>query len=833
MNINEELQNIISNAFIKAKNSKHEYIMPEHVVLAALDYLAMAVIMRHCKVDIDSFRSGLIQFLDSQVPKNQKEKDPIQTVGFQEVWARAFHHIQYSSVKEVDLGEFLMVLLEQDESFAAFYLRKVGVTNLMMKQAISKYRNMNEEDWDALADLESNMEIFNRQDISSSSQLEDSDEESEENQNSASALTPLQLYTTNLTEKAKKNELDLFIEREDLVDRVILVLSRKVKNNPILVGESGVGKTAIAEGLAWKIVSGAVPESLRNSQIYSLNMGAVVAGAKYRGDFEERIKLLIDDLIKKKDAILFIDETHTIVGAGAVSGGSIDASNLLKPVIAKGAIRCMGATTYDEYKRTFSRDKALARRFQKIDVVEPSSEETLKILEGIIPQFEAYHQVKYLPETLNRTIELSNTYLKEAFQPDKSIDVIDEAGAFLKLMHRPHEEMTPQVTKEIIEKVVAKMARIPEIRVTNEEQKNLFYLEEELKKVIFGQDEAIESMVNAVKRSRAGFTREDKPVASVLFVGPTGVGKTELSKQLASCLGLNLIRFDMSEYQEKQSIARFIGAPPGYVGYEEGGQLTDRIRKEPNCLLLLDEIEKAHSDIYNVLLQIMDYATLTDNAGEKADFRNVILIMTSNVGAKEAASGSIGFNKKDEKNRTDKIDIAIEQTFAPEFRNRLDKIVHFNLLGKEEILSIVDKECSIFASRLKRKGIRFSMTKKAKEWVAQKGYKPEMGARNLSRVFENEIKMPFIDELLFGELAHGKGAIKISADGSGLHFFINGEPFPFGGKKSLTPLKEGLSLVVEKEIPLTPPKRKRKIEKGESDSFIENSEFQESIIEAN
>jgi len=755
VDISDELQLIISNAFINAKKSNHEYLTPEHLLVASLDYKKTSLLLDSCEADIKLLRSDLMNYLDHYIPQIDSG-DPIQTIGLQEVLERAFFHVESSSAEALDVGDLFVSILEQEDSFGAYYLKKSGITRYKLLCAISEIGEIVEKTEPTFSESSAATAAT---ETSPSIAAQPSTEQDD---------SILSSYSVNLTQQARQNQLEPFVGREEILDRVILVLARKLKNNPILVGESGVGKTAIAEGLAQRIVKDQIPAALKGFEIYSLDMGLLLAGAKYRGDFEERMKQVLAELQRRKDVILFIDEIHSVVGAGAVSGGSIDASNLIKPAVARGTLRCMGATTYDEFKKFFTKDKALARRFQMIDVVEPSEDETFTIVQGIKERFEKYHNVCYTEDAIKEAISLTNQYLRESHQPDKTIDLIDEAGAYLKLENEKSGINTIDsrtVTRGVIEKILARIARIPESKVSSSEQDKLKHLKVNLHSRIFGQDEAVEAVVQSIKKSRAGFRDKDKPISSFLFVGPTGVGKTELTKQLADLLGLELIRFDMSEYQEKHSVARLIGSPPGYVGYEEGGLLTDSIRKSPHSILLLDEIEKAHSDIYNVLLQITDYATLTDSSGRKADFRNVILIMTSNAGARDLGRISIGFSEAD--GGDDAVSKAVKDLFSPEFRNRLDKVISFAPLGHKEILHIVEKEVLTFKGLLKEKEIQFTISQKAKEYIADLGYSREFGARNISRIFDEQIKSFFVDEVLFGSLNKG-GVAKVVMKGGKL-----------------------------------------------------------------
>ncbi|HAL93255.1 MAG TPA: ATP-dependent Clp protease ATP-binding subunit ClpA, partial [Spirochaetaceae bacterium] len=623
---------------------------------------------------------------------------------------------------------------------AGYLMRKLGIKRLQLLEVLSHGINDDDISSDALSD-------------------EEAEDRAEEGARDKRTLRPgtLERFATELTALAAAGKLEPVIGREAEIERTIQVLSRRLKNNPIHVGDAGVGKTAITEGLAQRIAAGNVPPKLKGYTIWSLDMGALLAGTKFRGDFEERVKKVIDLLLKKEKAILFIDEIHTIIGAGAVTGSTLDASNLLKPALTSGKLRCIGSTTYDEYNKIFEKDRALSRRFQKIDIVEPTIPETVEILKGLRPKYEEYHNVQYSDETLEIAVKLAAQFITERKLPDKAIDVIDEAGALARIRADKEKDETDTATVDIsphdIEVVIAKIARIPERTVSSSEKDKLATLEDSLKQEVFGQDQAIEAVVKAVKRSRAGFRAPDKPIANFLFVGPTGVGKTELARQLSKHLGITLHRFDMSEYQEKHTVSRLIGSPPGYVGYEEGGLLTDAIRKTPNAVVLLDEIEKAHPDIYNILLQIMDYATLTDNQGRKADFRNVILIMTSNAGARDIGKPLIGFG--DQQVSSSALDEAVERAFSPEFRNRLDAVVHFNNLPMEIIERIVKKAVDEFAMQLAEKNVTLKVEDEVIRYLAIKGYSREFGARNISRLVEDQIKTVFVDEVLFGKLEHG------------------------------------------------------------------------------
>jgi ATP-dependent Clp protease ATP-binding subunit ClpA len=666
------------------------------------------------------------------------EGDPVQSVGFQSVIEWAVFHTESAQKGEVDIGDILVAIYNLEQSFGAHYLRKAGVSRLDLLTSISHGGSLSSREESGAAD---------------------------ENRESPPAVGTkagniLEKFTLELTLLAREGRLDPLIGREDILERTIQVLCRRLKNNPVFVGEPGVGKTAIAEGLSQRIVDGKVPQFLRGFRVFALDMGSLLAGTRFRGDFEERIKKVLSVLQEKENNILFIDEIHTIVGAGAVSGGSMDASNILKPALAAGNLRCIGSTTYEEFKKYFEKDRALTRRFQAIHIPETTPDESYNILLGLRHRYEEFHNVTYTNEALRSAVDLSHRYIAERHLPDKAIDVIDETGAFMRIMSYRNEEQDDKprtITGEDIERVVAKIARIPERTVSHSEIDMLKNLGPELKKVLFGQDQAVDAVVEAVKRSRAGFREEEKPVASFLFAGPTGVGKTELARQLSRILGISLHRYDMSEYQEKHTVSRLVGSPPGYVGYEEGGLLTDAIRKSPHAVLLLDEIEKAHQDIFNVLLQVMDYATLTDNAGRKADFRNVILIMTSNAGAREIGKPIIGFGGGEINDGA--IGEAVERIFAPEFRNRLDRVVVFEKLEESVVLRIVDKEIDAFKSQLETHGVQLKLTDRCRKWLAEKGYSREFGARNISRLVQERIKSFFVDAVLFGSLAGGGTAV--------------------------------------------------------------------------
>ncbi len=734
MRVNQEVQDVLNAAYQEAKQRSHEYLTPEHVLYAALHFEYPREVLIECGAEPDAVRNEIDEHLKTRVP-SVDDVEPTQSVSFHNVIERAVFHTQNASKDEVDLGDILVSIFDEDESFGSYFLRKSGISRLNLLETISHGVQPDEfEDGDVDAE----------------------DEEEESAGTSRKRKDPLEQFTDNLTQLAADGKLEPVIGRDDIVERTVQVLCRRLKNNPVLLGDPGVGKTAIAEGLAQRIADQSVPALLKHYTIFSLDMGRVLAGTRYRGDFEERMKQVISALQKRENVILFIDEIHTIVGAGAVSGGAMDASNMLKPALSAGDIRVIGSTTYEEYKKYFEKDRALSRRFQKIEVPEPSEDDAYQILMGLRSKYEDYHHVRYSDDALHAAVNLSALYITDRHLPDKAIDVMDESGAFMRMKtFREGEEEGDPVTilEGDIEKVVSKIAKIPERTVNASEGARLQNLESDLKNVVFGQDGAIRLVVDAVKRSRAGFRKGDKPVASFLFVGPTGVGKTELARQLSETLGVTMHRFDMSEFQEKHTVSRLLGSPPGYIGYEEGGMLTDVVRKTPHCVLLLDEIEKAHQDIFNVLLQAMDYATITDNTGRKADFRNAIIIMTSNAGAREIGKPMIGFGQRSVTNQA--IDDAVERIFSPEFRNRLDKVVVFNALGQEITENIVLKEINEFREQLAEKQVTLELTDEALSWLAERGYSEEFGARNISRLVEEKIKSYFVDEVLFGSLARG------------------------------------------------------------------------------
>ncbi len=765
MKVSQEVQAIFNAAYNEAKLRNHEYLTPEHILYASLSFEQVRSILEACEADVEQLRRGMEAYFEQKIPQ-VKDTEPVQTAGFQSVIERAVLQSQAAGKEEVEVADVLVSLYDEERNYSAYYLRKSGVKRLQLLEVISHGDGPEGEPFEEEDEEE---------------EEEGREEREERKPRAAGRMNPLERFASDLTKSAKEGRLEPVIGRTAEIERTVQVLCRRLKNNPIHVGDAGVGKTAITEGLAQRIVAGDVPPRLRDYTIYALDMGALLAGTKFRGDFEERVKKVVDELLKKDKSILFIDEIHTIVGAGAVSGGSLDASNLLKPALTSGKLRCIGSTTYDEYNKFFEKDRALSRRFQKIDIVEPTVGETVEILKGLRVKYEEYHKVRYSDEALELAVRLSAQYITERRLPDKAIDVIDEAGAWARMnayktgtdavapaagdgsSAAPTETATLDISPREIETVVAKIARIPERSVSMSEKDKLASLEADLKSDVFGQDRAVESVVKAVKRSRAGFRSPDKPVANFMFVGPTGVGKTELARQLALHMGISLHRFDMSEYQEKHTVSRLIGSPPGYVGYEEGGLLTDAIRKTPHAVVLLDEIEKAHPDVYNILLQIMDYATLTDNQGRKADFRNVILIMTSNAGARDIGKSLIGFG---DRAMTDSaLSEAVDRAFTPEFRNRLDAVVHFENLPPPIIERIVEKALDDFRVQLAEKKVTLEATPALIKHLAEKGYSREFGARNIGRLVEDKIKTFFVDEVLFGRLVEGGKALADVVDG--------------------------------------------------------------------
>ncbi|MHC6203343.1 ATP-dependent Clp protease ATP-binding subunit ClpA [Breznakiellaceae bacterium SP9] len=743
MKISGHLRAIIDAAYEEAKQRNHEYCTPEHILYAALAYDDVQNILMACGADLNQLRHSVEIFFEQKVAVIA-DMEPIRSHSFQNVIERAVLQSQASQRNILDVPDILVSLYDEKENYCAYYLRKVGVKRYELLNVLSH-------------GIDSDETI--------SFKVED---DSSENGPRArpGKRSALEKYAAELTSLAREGRLEPLIGREPELDRTIQVLCRRLKNNPVHVGDSGVGKTAITEGLAQRIVDGNVPPTIQGFAIYSLDMGSLIAGTKYRGDFEDRIKRVVEEILKKEKAILFIDEIHTIVGAGSVSGSALDASNLLKPALTSGKIRCIGSTTHEEYTKYFEKDRALSRRFQKIDIDEPSEADTILILKGLKSKYEDYHKVCYTDEAIEAAVKLSAQYILERRLPDKAIDVIDEAGAFtrIKAYKEKNESTEPLgIGLDLVEQVIAKIAHIPERSVGESEKDKLFALESKLKERIFGQEVAVEAVVKAVKRSRAGFRDKNKPVANFLFVGPTGVGKTELARSLAEILGVSMHRFDMSEYQEKHTVSRLIGSPPGYVGYEEGGLLTDIVRKQPHAVVLLDEIEKAHRDIFNVLLQIMDYATLTDNSGRKADFRNVVFIMTSNAGARDIGKALIGFGDRNVDESA--VEEAVSKTFTPEFRNRIDAVISFRHLSTDIMVSIVNKELAAFKNQLAEKNVSLELTDACINKLAEEGYSKEFGARNVGRLIEEKIKSFFVDEVLFGRLSSGGKARADYQDG--------------------------------------------------------------------
>ena len=732
--IAQELEVSLHMAFVEARQQRHEFITVEHLLLALLDNPSAAEVLRACSANIDDLRKSLSTFIKDNTPQvaGADDVDTQPTLGFQRVIQRAIMHVQStgSGKKEVTGANVLVAIFGEKDSHAVYYLHQQGVTRLDVVNFIAHG--------------------IKKTDPPEPTKANESPAEAEEGGEKNEKQSPLEQYTQNLNQLAKDGKIDPLIGREYEVERVIQILCRRRKNNPLLVGEAGVGKTAIAEGLAWRITQKEVPEILAEAVVYSLDMGALLAGTKYRGDFEQRLKGVLKSLKDKPHGILFIDEIHTLIGAGAASGGTLDASNLLKPGLSSGALKCIGATTFTEYRGIFEKDAALSRRFQKVDVVEPTIEQTVEILKGLKSRFEEHHNVKYAVAALQAAAELSAKYINDRHLPDKAIDVIDEAGAAQRIL--PASKRKKTITKGEVEEIVAKIARIPPANVSNDDRGKLKTLERDLKNVVFGQDKALDVLASAVKMARSGLGKGDKPIGSFLFSGPTGVGKTEAAKQLAYIMGIDLIRFDMSEYMERHAVSRLIGAPPGYVGFDQGGLLTEAVTKKPHSVLLLDEIEKAHPDIFNVLLQVMDHGTLTDNNGRKADFRNVIIVMTTNAGAEAMNKSVIGFTNKHEVG--DEM-VDIKRLFTPEFRNRLDAIVSFKALDENVILRVVDKFLLQLETQLAEKKVDVTFTDKLRKHLAKKGFDPLMGARPMQRLIQDTIRRALADELLFGRLTEG------------------------------------------------------------------------------
>ncbi|MBA5762483.1 ATP-dependent Clp protease ATP-binding subunit ClpA [Vibrio sp. 404] len=749
--LNKELESSLNGAFARARDKRHEFMTVEHLLLALLENDAARDALAACQADIDALRNELDVFIDQTtplIPENDETRETQPTLSFQRVLQRAVFHVQSSGRSEVTGANVLVAIFSEQESHAAYLLKKNDVSRLdivnFISHGITKASGSNDEP------------------SSDSFSNEASTEE-------VSGEERLESFATNLNQVAKQGQIDPLIGRDKELERTVQVLCRRRKNNPLLVGEAGVGKTAIAEGLAWRIVEGQVPEIIKDSVIYSLDIGSLLAGTKYRGDFEKRFKTILKQLEKEDDAILFIDEIHTIIGAGAASGGQVDAANLIKPLLSSGKLRCIGSTTYQEYSNIFEKERALSRRFQKIDVVEPSIDDTTKILMGLKPKYEAHHEVRYTNKALRAAVELSAKYINERHLPDKAIDVIDEAGARSRLAPASRRKKTVGVAD--IEAMVAKMARIPEKSVSSSDKEVLQTLDQKMKMLVFGQDGAIDVLTEAIKLTRAGLGADNKPVGSFLFAGPTGVGKTEVTVQLSKLLGIELLRFDMSEYGERHSVSRLIGAPPGYVGYDQGGLLTDAVIKHPHSVVLLDEIEKAHPDIFNLLLQVMDNGTLTDNNGRKADFRNVILVLTTNAGVQETEKRSIGLVQQD---HSPDAMAEIKKVFTPEFRNRLDNIMWFNSLDEQVIQQVVDKFIVELQAQLDARGVSLEVSDDARQWLAVKGYDKAMGARPMGRVIQEQLKKPLANELLFGSLIDG-GTVKVTLQGDELVFDFDKE----------------------------------------------------------
>lgn len=751
--IAQELEVSLHMAFMDARQKRHEYITVEHLLLALIDNPSASEVLRACGAGSDELRRQLTEFINAHTPivSGSSEVETQPTIGFQRVIQRAILHVQSSGKKEVTGANVLVAIFGEKDSHAVYYLHQQGITRLdvvnFIAHGIAKNGNAPQQP---------------------------KPEGQEEQEQGATQGSVLESYTQNLNQMALRGKIDPLIGREPELERVIQTLCRRRKNNPLLVGEAGVGKTAIAEGLARRIVEGSVPDVLSDATVYALDMGALLAGTKYRGDFEQRLKAVIKQLTDEPGAILFVDEIHTLVGAGAASGGTLDASNLLKPALSHGALKCIGATTYNEFRTIFEKDNALSRRFQKIDVVEPTIEQTVEILKGLKEKFEQHHGVKYTLAALSSAAELSAKFINDRHLPDKAIDVIDEAGAAQRILPKSKQKKT--INKHEIEEIIAKIARIPPKNVSNNDRNALKTLDADLKRVVFGQDPAIAALATSIKMARAGLGNPQKPIGNFLFSGPTGVGKTEVARQLAYIMGVELIRFDMSEYMEAHAVSRLIGAPPGYVGFEQGGLLTESINKHPYSVLLLDEIEKAHPDIFNVLLQVMDHGTLTDNNGRKADFRNVIVIMTTNAGAESLNRAVIGFTTK--KETGDEMQ-SIKRMFTPEFRNRLDAIISFAPLSPQIILQVVDKFLMQLEAQLHDKKVEAHFTPELKAWLAEKGFDPQMGARPMARLIQDTIRKALADELLFGCLANGgEVVIDIDENGQAILNFPEKTPLP-------------------------------------------------------
>ncbi len=745
--LSKDLEVTLNEAFRTAKSKRHEFMTVEHLLLALLDNAVAMDVLEKVGAEVDRLRKDLIEHIDATtplIPAGDVDRDTQPTLGFQRVLQRAVFHVQSSNKKEVTGGNVLVAIFSEQESQAVYFLKQQNIARIdvvnYIAHGISKIPGAEGEP-------------------EGGSGVEGDEELGEGQQQSA-----LESFASNLNEQAKAGRIDPLVGRDQELERVIQVLCRRRKNNPLLVGESGVGKTAIAEGLAKRIVDGEVPEVVGDSTIYALDMGALLAGTKYRGDFEKRFKMVLAELKKDEGSILFIDEIHTIIGAGAASGGVMDASNLLKPLLTSGEIRCMGSTTYSEYRGIFDKDRALSRRFQKIDITEPDVNDTYQILKGLKSRFEDHYHLRYTDKALRAAAELADRYITDRFQPDKAIDVIDEAGAAQQLVAPSKRKKSIGATD--VEQVVAKIARIPSNQVTTSDKVALKDLDQKLKMVVFGQDEAIDSLASAIKLSRAGLKSGEKPIGSFLFAGPTGVGKTEVCRQLANIMGVELLRYDMSEYMERHTVSRLIGAPPGYVGFDQGGLLTEAVTKHPHSVVLLDEIEKAHPEVFNLLLQVMDHGTLTDNNGRKADFRNVVLVMTTNAGAQEISRSSIGFAEQD--HSTDGME-AIKKMFTPEFRNRIDAIVQFHSLGTDVIKTVVDKFLTELQAQLDDKKVTLEVDEEAREWLAREGYDEKMGARPMQRLIQEKIKRQLAEDVLFGNLSKGGGTVYVTVENGDLN----------------------------------------------------------------
>ncbi|CAN2046221.1 ATP-dependent Clp protease ATP-binding subunit ClpA [Candidatus Magnetomoraceae bacterium gMMP-1] len=746
--INKDLELTLGVAVKLARELRHEYVCVEHMLFAVLHDPMGIDIINNCNGNISNIKNNLREFFNERLERMPSDNHNYvlqQSIGFHRVVQRAVQQAKAADKTKLDIADILISLFEEQDSYAVYFLSAEGITRLDVMEYVAHGISKTSKDKNSSDSV--------------------TKKEKDKVKKKKEKTNPLKVFTVNLVKKAEEGRIDPLIGRKYEVERTLQVLCRRRKNNPVYVGDPGVGKTAMAEGLALKIHEGKVPDILNSAEIFSLDMGALLAGTKFRGDFEQRLKEVVESIMKKPKAILFIDEIHTIVGAGATSSGSMDASNILKPFLASGELKCIGSSTYEEYKNHFEKDRALSRRFEKIEIAEPSVRETIKILKGLKSRYEEHHNIKYTINALKAAAELSAKHINDRYLPDKAIDIIDEAGAYLRLSGNSRRK---KIHPKDIEKIVAKTAKIPPQSVSSSDRSQLKDLETLMKKVLFGQDEAIHALVKAIKRSRAGLSAETRPIGTFLFTGPTGVGKTEAARQLANNMGVNFMRFDMSEYMEKHSVARLIGAPPGYIGFNQGGLLTDGVRKHPYSVLLLDEIEKAHPDLFNILLQVMDYATLTDNNGKKADFRNVIFIMTSNAGAREMSSRSIGFGEPD-KDTEFKGKKAIEKLFTPEFRNRLDAIITFHALSVDIMEMIVDKFINELNSQLIPKNVIINLSPKAKTWLAKKGYDPVYGARPLTRLIQKEIKDELTDEILFGKLLKG-GSVVLGIEKDKLKF---------------------------------------------------------------